>query len=282
MIGTSLILLCVIISLAGEDRVFIDEENPAADEQVTADEKPAKDEKPAREEKNNDKSPRSTVQVTPGQPAIKTSEIERKPISPWKRFPRDVLYDQKHIWTSPFHTSRQDLKWWLILGSATGALIATDKHTTTQLPNTKDQIAVARWTSRFGAAYSLLPLTAGFYFAGTAGKKERFRETGLLGAETLANTFIVVTSIKLATQRQRPLQGDGTGQFWKGPANLDASFPSGHAIHSWALASIIAHQYPHPRIVPIVAYGLATTVTASRFSGRQHFEIGRASCRERV
>ena len=33
----------------------------------------------------------------------------------------------------------------------------------------------------------------------------------------------------------------------------------------------MAHEYPHPRIVPILAYGLATTVVGSRFAARKHF-----------
>jgi membrane-associated phospholipid phosphatase len=37
------------------------------------------------------------------------------------------------------------------------------------------------------------------------------------------------------------------------------------------MASIIAHQYPHPRIIPILAYGLATTVVAARVGARRHF-----------
>ena len=34
---------------------------------------------------------------------------------------------------------------------------------------------------------------------------------------------------------------------------------------------MVAHQYPHPLIIPIVAYGLATTVVVARVGARQHF-----------
>ena len=37
------------------------------------------------------------------------------------------------------------------------------------------------------------------------------------------------------------------------------------------MASVIAHQYPHPIIVPIIAYALATTVVVSRVGAQQHF-----------
>src|SRR5436190_19084737 len=65
-----------------------------------------------------DKQP--TLDVKPGSPAIKTS-AEREPLSPLKHLPSHILKDQKAIWTSPFHTSRQDAKWWAIFGVTTAA-----------------------------------------------------------------------------------------------------------------------------------------------------------------
>ena len=101
---------------------------------------------------------------------------------------------------------------------------------------------------------------------------DRFRETGLLCFETLVDSNIVVAAVKMVADRARPLEGDGTGQFESSPnGRWNSSFPSGHAINTWAMASIIAHQYPHPRIIPILAYALATTVVAARVGARQHF-----------
>lgn len=51
---------------------------------------------------------------------------------------------------------------------------------------------------------------------------------------------------------------------------MATGFPSGHAINSWALASVIAHEYPKP-IVKAVVYGLASVVVISRVGARQHF-----------
>ena len=38
-------------------------------------------------------------------------------------------------------------------------------------------------------------------------------ETGVLGAEAMANSGIVYTALQLMTERQRPLQGTGRGKF---------------------------------------------------------------------
>jgi membrane-associated phospholipid phosphatase len=131
---------------------------------------------------------------------------------------------------------------------------------------------VSTWGSRVGSAYSLIPITAGFYFIGSGTHEERFRETGLIGFETLIDANLVVEAIKLVSDRARPLESDGKGHFWDSTnGRWSSGFPSGHAINVWALASVVAHQYPHPRIVPILAYGLASTVVVARVGARQHF-----------
>lgn len=203
-----------------------------------------------------------------------TSQIDPGPTVTWRRLARNFCQDQKGIWLSPFRARRQDAKWWALFGSLTGALIASDNWTSKQLPNTSDQIRVSRIVSRSGAAYSLIPGVMVIYAAGAIRHDDHLRETGLLSAEALASGFVVSTVFKAATQRQRPLEGEESGRFWKGSGriwNSGASFPSSHATHIWAVAAVVAHQYPRPRVIPVVAYGLATAVMASRFTARKHF-----------
>jgi hypothetical protein len=75
----------------------------------------------------------------------------------------NILLDQKEIWTSPFHMHAGDAKWWIGFGAATAALIATDHTTSTALENSKGQITWGNNVSKIGAAYTLIPLVAGFY-----------------------------------------------------------------------------------------------------------------------
>jgi membrane-associated phospholipid phosphatase len=192
---------------------------------------------------------------------------ESEPIKPLgKKFFKNILLDQKAIWTSPFHMTRDDAKWWLVFGAVTGGLIATDHWTAQQLPNTRDQIRVSGYVSDVGSLYTIAPLTAGFYFVGVFTDNAKARETGLLGAEALADGMVVLEAFKLTVQRQRPLEGDGHGHFFHG----GGSFPSGHSMESFALASVIAHEYRSKKVA-LLAYGLAGLVSASRFSGRNHF-----------
>jgi membrane-associated phospholipid phosphatase len=216
---------------------------------------------------------RSTIDVKPGGQVIKHKDLWEKSgyFHPFLRMPKYILSDQKNIWTAPFHTSKKDIKYWVIFGAATGTLIATDQWTVKQLPNSNAQVRLGNYTSNVGAAYCLVPISAGFYFLGTAAKSERFRETGLLGFEALIDTTIVETVLKTVTHRARPLEGNGEGHFWDNKGSvLNASFPSGHAINAFALASVVAHQY-HTWPVRLVAYGLASTVVGARLAARRHF-----------
>jgi membrane-associated phospholipid phosphatase len=219
-------------------------------------------------------SNRSTIKVKPGSEAIKNRDLWEKTgyIHPFVRMPRYVLQDQKAIWTSPFHTAKSDAKWWAIFGAATGALIATDKWTERQFPNTNAQVRLGNYTSNIGAAYTLIPIGAGFYFLGTAKHSEHFRETGMLAFETLIDTTIIETIVKSATDRARPLEGNGKGGFWDGANGpYNASFPSGHAINTFGLASILAHEYHDKWWVKVLAYSYAATVVGARLAARRHF-----------
>jgi len=184
-----------------------------------------------------------------------------------KRLARNIGQDQKRIWTSPFRITRKNARWWLTFGAATGLLIATDSRTSRQLPNTADQVAFSRHVSQVGAVYTLIPTACGLYLSGLLAHDAKLRETGLLGGEALADALIVSEVLKFAAGRQRPLEADGGGHFF----HAGTSFPSGHAIESFALASVISHRYGNRKAVAVLAYGLAGLVSASRFSARKHF-----------
>ena len=215
----------------------------------------------------------TAIEVKPATPVIRDKDLwERTGLfHPFRRMPRFVLRDQAQIWTSPVHTARSDIKWWAIFGGATAALIATDRWTVQQLPNSNSQVSISNWASRFGSAYSLIPVSAGFYLIGSKRHDERFRETGLIAFETLIDANITAEVIKLVANRARPTESDGKGHFLDSPNGAwNSSFPSGHAVNTWALASVIAHEYPRP-VVKIVVYGLASTVVLARVGARRHF-----------
>jgi membrane-associated phospholipid phosphatase len=188
-----------------------------------------------------------------------------------KNFLGNILKDQKGIWTAPFHLQQSDAKWIAPLGLSMAALIATDRHTSGELVengDNRDRLRISKDFSYAGSLYSTGSISALFYLTGRMRHDERAKETGLLAAEALINSTIVSQAIKGISQRQRPQVDHSSGEFFDG----GSSFPSGHAINSWALATVIASEYgPRHPAVRYASYGLATAISISRYTGRRHF-----------
>jgi membrane-associated phospholipid phosphatase len=184
-----------------------------------------------------------------------------------KQFFKNVLRDQKAIWTSPFHLHGRDARWLVPLGVGTAAFIATDRGTGDEIAESHKQLNASRIVSYAGSGYGVGGVALTFYLFGRAKHDDRARETGLLGAEALVDSAIVVTALKEITQRSRPLSGKNRSDFWDG----GSSFPSGHSIAAWSLATVIANEYHDRRLVQIAAYGIAGAVSLARFTGQKHY-----------
>lgn len=184
-----------------------------------------------------------------------------------KQFFKNILHDQKAIWTSPFHLRSHDAVWLAPLAGGTAALIATDQSTGDEIAESHKQLNASRIVSYAGSAYGAGGVALTFYLFGRAKHNDRARETGLLGAEALIDSGIVVTALKEITQRSRPLSGTSRSDFFDG----GTSFPSGHSTAAWSLATVIANEYHDRPLVQITAYGIATAVSVARFTGQKHY-----------
>jgi hypothetical protein len=172
--------------------------------------------------------------------------------------------DQAAIYSAPFRI--RSLKWDALVMAATAGLIATDRKASRNLGTSN--LDVSRALSNTGLAATSSALT-GIWLYGVKTHDEHAQETGKLGLESVANTFTVYAVTQLLAGRERPLQGSGNGRFWT-HNRLDSSFPSGHAMFTWSMASVAAHEYPRPWVA-LLAYGAATTVSATRYSARAHY-----------
>ncbi len=216
----------------------------------------------------------SVLDVQPGTEALKEKDLYEASgyLHPFRRMPKFVLTDQRRIWTSPLHTSRSDMKWWLIFGGATAGLIAADQHIAKAAPHPSSLVQAGNDVSYLGTAYTLIPIAGTFYLIGNAGHDERFRETGLLSFETLVDVTVVQLAVKSITDRERPNEGQGEGHFFASTSpRYNSSFPSGHAIETFALASILAHEYHDKFWVKFLAYLYAGGVVGARLAANQHF-----------
>ena len=184
-----------------------------------------------------------------------------------REFFKNILHDQKAIWTSPFHLHTRDGRWLAPLTLGTAALIATDQSTGDEIAESNSQLNVSRRVSYAGAGYYTFAAAATFYTFGRAKNDRRARETGILATEALIDSGIVVTSLKEITQRTRPTDGRSRSDFFDG----GSSFPSGHSISAWSVATVVANEYHDRPLIQIAAYGVASAVSVARFTGHNHY-----------
>ncbi|HEX6650982.1 MAG TPA: phosphatase PAP2 family protein, partial [Pyrinomonadaceae bacterium] len=182
-------------------------------------------------------------------------------------FVKNILRDQKTIWTAPLHLERSDAKW--VVPSAIGlmALFTTDRITGDEIFEADRQVGASRAISYAGSIYGLGAVATTFYLVGRKNNDYRARETGLLSAEALIDGTITAGALKLITQRARPADGVERSEFFDG----GSSFPSGHSTQAWAVATVIASEYKHRRAVQAAAYGVASAVSVARFTGQKHY-----------
>jgi membrane-associated phospholipid phosphatase len=197
----------------------------------------------------------------------------------WKKLPRRFLEDQKIIWLFPTQLARGH--YWvptLFVVGGTAALIATDPKTAPyfrkhggNLDDLNDTVD-GTITSAGTAAIPLSLLAAGYI------RHDSYQvNTSLLAGEAYADSAIVDLALKIITARKRPNAIPPSGPFSDtffnhGGSRLSAgSFPSGHAIGAFSIATVIANRYHQHRWVPIAVYGFATAVSLSRITTSAHF-----------
>ena len=174
------------------------------------------------------------------------------------------LWDQKKLYSAPFKAS--NFKWDALFLAGTAALLATDKRTQEALPGGNVSLYSNISDVSLGGISGAL---VGIWAYGIKTDNAHAKETGELELETLSNTFLIYAPMQLIAGRQRPGEGTGNGDFLKHHA-FNTSFPGGHAMFTWAMASVVAREYPRPW-VKILSYGAAGAVSTARLLGRDHF-----------
>src|SRR6185503_16662086 len=130
-----------------------------------------------------------------------------------REFFKNILRDQKAIWTAPLHLERSDAKWMIPSGIGFMALATTDRITADEIGEANRQDRASQGISYAGSIYGLGAVAGTFYVLGRKKNDYRARETGLLSAEALVNSVIAGGALKIITQRARPLAGHERSEF---------------------------------------------------------------------
>lgn len=179
---------------------------------------------------------------------------------------RHILSDQKILWTSPFHADRRHAKWLIPVVAVTAVMIGFDKEASRRISSARGFVQPSHEISNLGNDYVNYGIAGTTYLLGKAVHNRRAQESGFLGLEAALYSSEFIRFLKIATNRKRPVHG-GNGHFWNG----GKSFASGHSAHSWAIATVFAHQYSNRPLIKYGAYTWATMVSLSRLTGKNHY-----------
>ncbi|HEY3974922.1 MAG TPA: phosphatase PAP2 family protein [Candidatus Sulfotelmatobacter sp.] len=181
-----------------------------------------------------------------------------------KRSVKRTLEDQRDIYLAPLKPS--NFRWDLPVLAGAAVFFVTDHRIENSLPGGHYTFYQDSSDVAIAALGSTL---AGVWLYGIKTDHPHAKETGEIELETLVNTFLIYTPMQFIAARQRPGEGNGHGDFLRHSA-INTSFPGGHAMFTWAMATVVAQEYPKPWI-QVLNYTAALTVTTTRFLARDHW-----------
>jgi membrane-associated phospholipid phosphatase len=197
----------------------------------------------------------------------------------WRQLPKNFLHDQKDLWLFPLKVGEgKHVLPFSVVTVATAALIATDPQT---MPHFRQADAFQDTTRALGGTASgavIAAVPATFYLVGLLRKNHYDQATSLFAGEAVVDDTILMIVLKAITRRERPsdrpVNGPYNDTFFNsraGPLGKASSFPSGHAMMSFSVATVFARRYRQHKWVPWVAYGAAALISFSRVTSGAHF-----------
>lgn len=217
---------------------------------------------------------------TSGAPSVSrvSREEDERPVS-WKLLAPNILHDQKPIWTFPAKLVKDD--YWkptLVVVAATAGSVALDPHDTPYFRRTSTFTQFCKTFSGTNMAVGTAVVPLSIYAVALARKDVYGQHTAMLAGESAVDAEILATVMQHIDRRLRPSEippnGDFSDSWFRQHGTVvsaGGSFPSGHAIAAFSVATVLANRYHEHRWVPWVAYGLAGLVGFSRIPLQAHF-----------
>lgn len=212
--------------------------------------------------------------------AQQQSTVEDRNISLKKLVP-NVLEDQKVIWSFPRKLAerRKLIPTAAFVVAASALVVGVDPRVAHSFRNTTAFDGFNRALPRTATSAAILAAPLALYGVGFIRKDSKMTKTALLAGEAVADAEILAEVFKPAVSRWRPStlppNGNFADTFAEGGKRFSSahnSFPSGHAITAFAVATVVSRRYGrHHRWVPILAYGGAAAIGFSRLTLSAHY-----------
>jgi membrane-associated phospholipid phosphatase len=196
-----------------------------------------------------------------------------------RKLPMNFLHDQKDLWLFPLELGKG--RHWLatlVITGGTAVFLATDAQTMPHFRQTTDFHGFNRvfGTTATGAAIAVVP--AVFYGVSLLRRDSYDQGSALFAGEAVADDTILMVVIKAISRRQRPTElpvaGPYSDTFFHSNGSIfgkGTSFPSGHAMMAFSVATVFARRYRQHRWVPYVAYAAASAIAFARVTTGSHF-----------
>jgi membrane-associated phospholipid phosphatase len=224
-------------------------------------------------------SPASTPPQAPvPSPASQPVPVADRPVS-WKLLLPNLISDQERIWSFPARLVQGQslISTAAVLGTTAG-LVALDPVEAGYFHRAVAFHGLNTFLTSNATILGTMATPVSLYALGLIRKDSKMQRTALFAGESVADAEILTTVLKDVTRRVRPAAippGGNYSDSWfesgGSPLRGNGSFPSGHTIAAFSIATVIARRYGNHRWVPYAAYGLAAVVGFSRLSLSAHF-----------
>lgn len=166
----------------------------------------------------------------------------------WPKLIPNVASDQKQIWTFPAKLGKR--KYWIPAAAVVGVtagLVALDPKTAGYFRRTSSFDGLNHVFSGRATDMGNIVAPLSLYAAGLIRRDSKMQSTALLAGEAIANAEILTTVMKDIDRRLRPADIAPNGEFddsWfqdnKRYLHSNGSFPSGHTIAAFSIATVVA------------------------------------------
>lgn len=224
-------------------------------------------------------SPANSPPQTPVSPPISPPLTAVDRSVSWKLLLPNFVSDQERIWSFPARLAHEQN--WLpsavVLGTTAG-LIVFDPTEGSYFRRRSTFNGFNRTFRGNATAVGTVVAPVSLYAVALIRKDPKMQRTALFAGEAVADAEILTTVLKDATKRLRPADiqtGRNYSDSWfESSGSLvggRGSFPSGHTIAAFSVATIVARRYGNHKWIPCAAYGMASLVGFSRLSLSAHF-----------